>query len=148
MSAYKKTIAMFNLKGAVVEKVKQYQSPAMAMIKDRLGETVFREFVALPDDEFIEGEAGFVPFEELDLNRLMRREIETAQAYFIMYLAVVGIKEFELGSVALDKISFGEGDLNLTGSISIERYQATFLKMGNKICSRYSGTGELGVIII
>ncbi|MCK9482257.1 MAG: hypothetical protein M0R38_10920 [Bacteroidia bacterium] len=148
MSAYKKAISMFNLKGEVKEKVKQYISPAQATLRKQVGESTFREFVNLPEDLYVEGEVGFIPFEDLTESQLMRRELETAQAYFIMYYAVVGIKEFEMGNVALDRVSFGDGNLNPTGTISMERYQAIFWKMAVSACAAYTGSGDFGIIVV
>ena len=148
MSALKKAINLANLNAEAEEKIKQFVSHSATILRREIGDTVFTAFIAMPEDSLVYGETGFVAYELLTSDQRLRRDIETAQAYFILYLAMPGLKEMELGSVMLDKISFGEGNLTPTAAGSVERYQRIFWKLAVDICTQYSDSGDIDFIVI
>ena len=108
MSAIKKAVALATLKPSAITKINQYISISMSTLRKEIGSTLYARFLELPDDALIYGETGYVSYELLTPDERTRRDLETAQAYFLLYFAVPGLKEFEVGAVTLDKFSFGE----------------------------------------
>ena len=148
MSAIKKAVALATLKPSAITKLNQYISISMSTLRKEIGSTLYARFLELPDDALIHGDEGYVPYELLTEDERIRRDLETAQAYFLLYFAVPGLKEFEVGAVTLDKLSFGEGELTPSKVNSLEQIQEIYWKMAIDICNDYSGTNGFGISVI
>lgn len=148
MSVIKKAINLANLKKEAQEKIKQYLSNSASTLRKEIGLTMFAKYNTLPDDEFVYGETGYVGYENLTDDQKLRRDLETAQAYFVLYFAVPGLKEFEMGSVIVDRQSFGDGDINPSTTSSLERLQKMYWKMATDICVQYQDSGDIGIMVI
>ncbi|MDY0388746.1 MAG: hypothetical protein RBT65_16810 [Methanolobus sp.] len=144
----KKAINIANLNEDAQGKIIQFTSVSASTLKNQLGETIFEQYIALPEDGLVPGDEGFVEYPLLTTEQKMRRDLETAQAYFLLYFAVPGLKEFSLGEVTLDRATFGEGQLVPSQSTSLERYQKMFWNMATKFCDKYTSTGDISVSVI
>lgn len=148
MSALKKAQNISQMDKTVKEKLAQFNSNASSMLKTRIGDTVYLEYLALPEDTLVAGETGFVEYELLTADQRKRRDLETAQAYFILYLAMSGIKKLSIDSVFLEKATVGEGELNPADTASTMRLQKLYYDMAISFCDKYSATGDLSIIVI
>lgn len=148
MSAIKKAVALATLKSSAVQKINQFISVASSTLRKEIGSELYTRFLELPEDAYVYGETGYVEYDLLTADERLRRDLETAQAYFILYFAVPGLKEFEVGTVALDKLTFGEGELTPSKANSLEKLQEMYWKMATDICNDYSGANGFGVVVI
>lgn len=148
MSAIKKVTHIATLDKGATQKIAQYTSVASSTLKTKLGDTVYTEFIALPDDSLVSGEVGFVEYELLSADQKKRRDLETAQAYFMLYYAVPGLKQLEIKNVSLERAELGEGSLAPSSSNTVEAYQRMFWNLAISFCDKYSASGDIGIFVI
>ena len=149
MSIPSKVRLLANLTDEAYEKLINAMSMSLMHLKNEITETTYTLYISIPEDNHDDyNESGYIPDESLTANQLLRRNIETAQACFLLYYGLPFLKELILGSVMLNSQTFGKGELNPSDVKELAEMRKLFLNTGKQICTNMTLTGDVRLIVI
>lgn len=155
MSVIKKAQDLLLLTESSKGRMNALLSLSFQTLEQEVSSTMYSLYNTLPedaepytDDAHRTPNPAFIPYESLTENQKIRRNLETAQAYFLLYHTIVSLKEVNTRNVMLTKATSGDGSLNPTDVEDLDTFRNILLANGRRICLNYKTTGDVSVIII
>lgn len=149
VSVKSKVAILSNLTDDAYLKLLNAMSISSTHLKNLLDSTTYATYLTIPEDNHDDINAvGYIPDESLTTNGLLRRNIESAHACFLLYYGIPSLKEVSLGAILFDKQTFGKGEYEPSDQMEIERLRKQYLSMGESICTDYTLSGNVKLVVI
>ena len=154
MSVIKKAKSLLMLSEAAKGRMNALLSNSLQTLETEVSSSIYVTYNSLPDDADpylddanTQPNPAYIAYDLLTDNQKIRRNLETAQAYFLLYHTVVSNKEINVRNVMLSKATSGDGSLNPSDMDEIASLRNMLFTNGQRMCSNYKTTGDMTIII-
>lgn len=155
MSVLRKATDILMLTESAKGRMNALLSQSMQTLEKEISASIYTLYNTLPedadpylDDEHETPNPAFVPYQSLTENQKLRRNIETAQAYFLLYHTIMSSKEINTKNVMLTRAVSGDGSLNPSDITEIDSFRKMLYNEGVIRCNEYKSTGDITVIVV
>lgn len=130
-------------------------SQSAQTLENEIGSLAFQTYISLPEDAdpFTDDaheipNPAYIAYESLTSDQKLRRNLETAQACFLLYHTITSSKQISAGAVLLTKATAGAGSLNPSDVGEIDQLRKMLWNKGIDLCNVYRSTGGMSVFVV